>query len=85
MIAPSRSLAIIGPGVLAEADRKLIVTAGVTMLFMAAVARLPLGTASAVEFLGPLGVAVARGGGRRSLLWPGLAAAGVLDIPASSR
>jgi inner membrane transporter RhtA len=46
---------------------------------MAAVARLPLGTASALEFLGPLGVAVARGGGgRRSLLWPGLAAAGVL-------
>jgi len=55
-----------------------IVTAGVTMLFMAAVARLPLGEASALEFLGPLGVAVARGGGRRSLLWPGLAAAGVL-------
>ena len=45
-----------------------IVTAGVTMLFMAAVARLPLGTASALEFLGPLGVAVARGGGRRALL-----------------
>src|ERR1700678_2624649 len=54
-----------------------IVTAGMTMLFMAAVARLPLGTASALEFLGPLGVAVARGG-RRSLLWPGLAAVGVL-------
>jgi inner membrane transporter RhtA len=55
-----------------------IVTAGVTMLFIAAVARMPLGTASALEFLGPLGVAVARGGGRRSLLWPGLAAAGVV-------
>ena len=55
-----------------------IVTAGLTMLFMAAVARLPLGTASALEFLGPLGVAVARGGGRRSLLWPCLAATGVL-------
>src|SRR6266702_4470906 len=58
------------------------VTAGVTMLFMAAVARLPLGTASALEFLGPLGVAVARAGirqgGSRRLLWPGLAAAGVL-------
>jgi inner membrane transporter RhtA len=54
-----------------------IVTAGLTMLFMAAVARLPLGTASALEFLGPLGVAVARGD-RRSLLWPGFAAAGVL-------
>ena len=54
------------------------VTAGVTMLFMASVARLPLGTASALEFLGPLGVAVARGRGARRLLWPGLAAAGVL-------
>ena len=52
-----------------------VVTAGVTMLFMAAIARLPLGTASALEFLGPLGVAVARGRGRRRLLWPGLAAA----------
>ncbi len=55
-----------------------VVTAGVTMLFMAAVARLPLGTASALEFLGPLGVAVARGG--RRLLWPGLAAVGVLVL-----
>jgi inner membrane transporter RhtA len=55
-----------------------VVTAGLTMLFMAAVARLPLGTASALEFLGPLGVAVARGAGGRALLWPGLAAAGVL-------
>ena len=55
-------------------------TAGLTMLFMAAVARLPLGTASALEFLGPLAVAVARGRGGRRLLWPGLAAAGVLVL-----
>jgi inner membrane transporter RhtA len=55
-----------------------VVTAGVTMLFMAAVARLPLGTASALEFLGPLGVAVARTRGGRLLAWPALAAAGVL-------
>jgi inner membrane transporter RhtA len=54
-----------------------VVTASVTMLFIAAVARLPLGTASALEFLGPLGVAVARGRGAR-LLWPLLAGAGVL-------
>ncbi|MFC4071734.1 EamA family transporter [Actinoplanes subglobosus] len=52
-----------------------VVTAGVTLLFMLAVARLPLGTASALEFLGPLGVAVFRG---RRILWPLLAAAGVL-------
>ncbi|MFI7601775.1 EamA family transporter [Actinoplanes sp. NPDC049681] len=54
-----------------------VVTASVTMLFMAAVARLPLGTASALEFLGPLGVAVVRGR-RGTLLWPALAAVGVL-------
>jgi inner membrane transporter RhtA len=55
-----------------------VVTGGVTILFMEAVARLPLGTATALEFLGPLGVAVARGRGGQRLLWPGLAAAGVL-------
>ena len=54
-----------------------VVTGGVTLLFMAAVERLPLGTASALEFLGPLGVAVLRGeGGRKT--WPVLAAIGVL-------
>ena len=53
------------------------VTAALTLLFMAAVARLPLGTASALEFLGPLGVAVARGRGR-TRLWPMPAAVGVV-------
>jgi inner membrane transporter RhtA len=57
-----------------------VVTAGVTMLFLVAIARMPLGVASALEFLGPLGVAVARGHGRRRLLWPGVAAAGVLVL-----
>jgi inner membrane transporter RhtA len=55
-----------------------VVTASVTMLFMAAAGRIPLGTASALEFLGPLGVAVAKGNGSGRLLWPGFAAAGVL-------
>jgi len=56
-----------------------VVTAGVTLLFMAAVARLPLGTASALEFLGPLGVAVvrSRGVGRT---WALVAAAGVVCL-----
>lgn len=56
-----------------------VVTAGVTLLFMAAIARLPLGTASALEFLGPLGVAVVRGRGvgRVSAL---VAAGGVLCL-----
>jgi inner membrane transporter RhtA len=55
-----------------------VVTAMVTMLFMAAAGRIPLGTASALEFLGPLGVAVANGKGGGRVLWPGLAAIGVV-------
>jgi inner membrane transporter RhtA len=55
-----------------------VVTALVTMLFMAAVERIPLGTASALEFLGPLGVAVATAGPGGRVLWPALAAVGVL-------
>ena len=55
-----------------------VATAGVTIFFMAAVVRLPLGTASALEFLGPLGVAVAHSTGLRKLIWPALAAVGVL-------
>ena len=55
-----------------------VATAGVTLLFMGAIARLPLGMASALEFLGPLGVAVARGSGRGRLTWPALAATGVV-------
>lgn len=56
-----------------------VVTAGVTLLFMAAVARLPLGTASALEFLGPLTIAVwrSRGVGRG---WALVAALGVLCL-----
>jgi inner membrane transporter RhtA len=54
-----------------------VVTAALTLFFMAAVARLPLGTASALEFLGPLGVAVARGRGPAKV-WALVAAAGVV-------
>ncbi|MDX6324826.1 MAG: inner rane transporter RhtA [Nocardioidaceae bacterium] len=56
-----------------------IVTAGVTMLFMAALTHLSLGTASALEFLGPLGVAVARSRGL-ARAWVALAAAGILCL-----
>ncbi|KAA0102796.1 EamA family transporter [Mycolicibacterium sp. P1-5] len=57
-----------------------IVTALITMLFMAALARIPMGTASALEFLGPLGVAVVSGSGRGRWVWPALAAVGVLAL-----
>ena len=76
---------VVRPPVLRMARRTLlacaalgVVTAGLTMLFMVAVGRLPLGTASALEFLGPLGVAVARSRGVRALVWPLLAAVGVV-------
>ena len=55
-----------------------MVTAGVTLLFMAAIARLPLGTASALEFLGPLGVAVARSRGLGRVLGAARGRSGVL-------
>jgi inner membrane transporter RhtA len=55
-----------------------VVTAAITLLFMAAIDRIPLGTASALEFLGPLGVAVAHGKGGNRVVWPGLAAIGVV-------
>jgi inner membrane transporter RhtA len=47
------------------------------MFFMASIARLPLATASALEFLGPLGVAVFRGHGKTKV-WPAIAAVGVV-------
>jgi inner membrane transporter RhtA len=49
-----------------------------TLLFMTALAHIPLATASALEFLGPLGVAVVSGRGRGRLVWPALAVVGVL-------
>jgi inner membrane transporter RhtA len=55
-----------------------VVTAGTTLLFMAAIDRIPLGTASAIEFLGPLGVAVLVGRGKNRFIWPGVAAIGVI-------
>lgn len=54
-----------------------VVTGGMMVFFMLAVARIPLGTASALEFLGPLGVALVGEKGRRKW-WAVCAAAGVL-------
>ncbi len=55
-----------------------VVTAFITILYMYAVERIPVGTASALEFLGPLAVAVLRGRGRSTIVWPVLALVGVL-------
>jgi inner membrane transporter RhtA len=54
-----------------------VVTSALTLCFMAAVARLPLGTASALEFLGPLGIAIFFGRGAVKV-WPVIAAVGVV-------
>jgi inner membrane transporter RhtA len=55
-----------------------IATGLLTVAFLAAVERIPLGTAVAIEFLGPLTVAALRSHSRRALVWPGLALVGVV-------
>lgn len=55
-----------------------IATAVMTMAFLEALARIPLGTAVAIEFLGPLTVAAVRSPSRRALAWPVLALVGVV-------
>jgi inner membrane transporter RhtA len=54
-----------------------VVTAGLLLLFMMAIARIPLGTASAMEFLGPLTVSI-YGPGSGHKRWTLMAAAGVV-------
>ncbi|MUN62824.1 EamA family transporter [Kocuria sediminis] len=55
-----------------------ITTGVMTTGFLAAIERIPLGTAVAIEFLGPLTVAAARSHSLRALARPGLALAGVV-------
>lgn len=64
------------PGLIAAVALGVVI-AGVTLLFMQAVARIPLGTAAALEFLGPLsvGLLTARGALR---CWAAVAAVGVV-------
>ena len=54
-----------------------VVSAGLMLFFMLAIARIPLGTASALEFLGPLIISVC-GPGRGRKRWTVMAAAGVV-------
>jgi len=57
------------------------VTTGLqTIVFLAAIDRIPLGTAVAVEFLGPLTIAAVRSHSRRALIWPAMALAGVVVL-----
>lgn len=55
-----------------------ITTGLVTVAFLAAIERIPLGTAVAIEFLGPLTVAAVRSHSARALIWPALAMLGVV-------
>ena len=54
------------------------VTGFMTVFFLAAVDRIPLGTAVAIEFLGPLTVAGLASRQRGALVWPVLALGGVV-------
>ena len=55
-----------------------VTTGLVTISFLAAIERIPLGTAVAIEFLGPLTVAAIHGNNRRALAWPAVALVGVV-------
>lgn len=57
-----------------------VVSAGMTLSFLAAIDRLPLGTVVAIEFLGPLTVAAVNSHSRRALAWPALALVGVVML-----
>ncbi len=57
-----------------------VVSGLMTMAFLEALSRIPLGTTVAIEFLGPLVVAVVGTRGLRQAAWPVLALAGVLAL-----
>jgi inner membrane transporter RhtA len=57
-----------------------LVLACMNLTFYHAIARLPLGIAVTVEFIGPLAVAVIHSHRRRDLVWVMLAAVGILSL-----
>jgi inner membrane transporter RhtA len=77
---------VVRRGLAAGLNRPLILDAiafgailtAMSLFFYEAIDRLPLGTAVTLEFLGPLGVALAGTRRRRDLIWVALAAGGVV-------
>lgn len=57
-----------------------VAAAAMNLCFFQAVARLPLGTAVSIEFLGPFALAVVAGTGRRHALFAALGLAGVVCL-----
>lgn len=57
-----------------------VISGLMTMAFLSALARIPLGTTVAIEFLGPLTVAVLGTRSLRRLVWPVMALVGVLAL-----
>ncbi len=55
-----------------------VATGLMTIAFLASIELIPLGTAVAIEFLGPLTVAAVRSHSARALIWPALALLGVV-------
>ena len=76
VVRPRPSAWVIGPA-LARVGLGLV-TAGMALCYFEAVARLPLGVATTIEFLGPLGIAVAGINRWKDFSWPAMAALGII-------
>lgn len=74
--SPARPCAPFRPGAVLPLLGLGITTGLVTIVFLAAIEHIPLGTAVAIEFLGPLTVAAVRSHSRKVLIWPAVALQG---------